>query len=779
MNMKELKNIIPFMIIIVLVSLTSAIGVDVIAYHSSGAGGNITAVYGVWPYLFNGSNVGDIYIAFNISAIEFLNDTNWIIDNFVPYENWTKNVNASGKNMTDLDYIGANNIFAVNFTGTLFGNATYSDNSNHSVYSDNAIYAVNSSYATTSNSSDYSNRTVYWDNADSKQDVVQWCYQGLVNKSTSCGGLGYGTYLCGDNWTDCNNTIDGDSDTYSTQSDYNQYLYINTTFPSNFLPDSLVQTKDGMAIATVNNSIASVCDLKQFRLFGQNSGGGITPYHIYYQCWNTTDWQSLRSKVCAQPCRVYDVGWWLHLNNTEQNKISYGEANETYLQKNGNGSQLTNVNAVTMNGKNEDALDVNNSLVAGVATTALYLEGFTYGQINDSAIAAANAFTSSQVGAIITNTSNFNVNNASWARNATSFDNELDFGAIGQNIIPSTDNAINLGSPTKRFASINALLYYNVTTIRGNPATNAIKIYPDDGVNGGTLEMYPSVAGESYWIGYGFVPDNNFSRLVRLQMNNQMGAAHGLILSAAAGEQSFNPAGDQLYDLGNPSLKWRNLSILNIIEPFITGDKFTFWFTGNYGSKISLAQIGSEYSVRWGAPNAYTTGIDIGGISTADGVSFTSVMKFGGNGLMQANGSIDPIYNNTHDLGSNAHKWRGVYYVTAYAGDQFYTGADDYVYRVVERKGEGLYTQIIPTELLSSDTTGIDWVMIADKLWNSTNKTKQGMDGNIVSYSGNKKTFDLKETVDKNKELSQNITDLQNSMKTMKMDVDALKAKVK
>jgi hypothetical protein len=116
-----------------------------------------------------------------------------------------------------------------------------------------------------------------------------WCYQGVANVTTACGGLNTGFYLIGSHWITPNAPIDGDWGTGSYTDNGGAIAMTNATYykPIGAINDSLVQAKAGsLAQAPANSTIPAGCwnfnaNYIVFSLWANGPNGRGQVY-----CWN-------------------------------------------------------------------------------------------------------------------------------------------------------------------------------------------------------------------------------------------------------------------------------------------------------------------------------------------------------------------------------------------------------------------------------------------------------------------------------------------------------------
>lgn len=150
-----------------------------------------------------------------------------------------------------------------------------------------------------------------------------WCYQETANDSSvtstnptladgSCSQVYNGSYSCTGIWADskkCNLTYDGDWTSYGGGLAGNTaYMEINYTKPADVLSSSLWQVKDDTGVANV--TIDSDCwDYDAGKLLFRiqtNDGAG----YEYWQCYNSTDWQIIKSDVVGSSFMYEEAMWW-------------------------------------------------------------------------------------------------------------------------------------------------------------------------------------------------------------------------------------------------------------------------------------------------------------------------------------------------------------------------------------------------------------------------------------------------------------------------------------
>jgi hypothetical protein len=136
------------------------------------------------------------------------------------------------------------------------------------------------------------------------------CYQEFANQSTSCGGLSTGNYSESSEWND------GDWDTsQGIASDF----YVNYTKPVNVISSSSWQVKDNDG--TANLTILQDCwNYDSTKLVFKLASAMA----IYWQCFNGTDWVTLRQPVGGnsvwEEAMYWYTGWvndtWVAMTGT-------------------------------------------------------------------------------------------------------------------------------------------------------------------------------------------------------------------------------------------------------------------------------------------------------------------------------------------------------------------------------------------------------------------------------------------------------------------------------
>ena len=130
-----------------------------------------------------------------------------------------------------------------------------------------------------------------------ENNFTGWCYQETATESTSCGGLGTGSYGIQGTWENPTNLNDGDWNTYSNSNANGGYFYINYTKPTNALPTSLWQIRSYLTNGnTLNRTIAAECwelEPLQFRVSSIIESGPA--YRYGWECKNSNGWTTLLS----------------------------------------------------------------------------------------------------------------------------------------------------------------------------------------------------------------------------------------------------------------------------------------------------------------------------------------------------------------------------------------------------------------------------------------------------------------------------------------------------
>ncbi|MFH1173689.1 MAG: LamG-like jellyroll fold domain-containing protein, partial [archaeon] len=144
-------------------------------------------------------------------------------------------------------------------------------------------------------------------------DISEWCYQESANTLTSCGGLATGAYALTGMWTDGGNLNDGNYESYGTylpDEEEPGYMYVNYSKPARAQSTSLWQVKDNEA--TMNLSLPQLCwDQTSLQLRAESDQHNTD---TYWQCWNSTDWQTLRSYLSS--ARIWEEGMWWNISRT-------------------------------------------------------------------------------------------------------------------------------------------------------------------------------------------------------------------------------------------------------------------------------------------------------------------------------------------------------------------------------------------------------------------------------------------------------------------------------
>jgi len=137
--------------------------------------------------------------------------------------------------------------------------------------------------------------------------TTSMCYQESANVSTSCGGLANGNYSFGAGWTNPNNLIDGDWNTYATATASGYILNITYKKPISATMGTKWQVKDAIQ-GPSNGTIPLSCwnafsDSLNLYLFLSGTG------HTTYGCYNQTDPIPLLSNIPT--FYIYEEAiWW-------------------------------------------------------------------------------------------------------------------------------------------------------------------------------------------------------------------------------------------------------------------------------------------------------------------------------------------------------------------------------------------------------------------------------------------------------------------------------------
>lgn len=144
------------------------------------------------------------------------------------------------------------------------------------------------------------------------EPILTNCYQESADKTSSCGGLGTGSYYSSDSWYYYPNLFDGDwkSTTLAERGYYDHYayLYINYSKPTGSINSSLWRVKDQNA--EVNLTIPQSCwnndvTILQFRI-GSKWYDRIA--QVTWDCLTNSEWTTLRNPT--EVANLYEEGMW-------------------------------------------------------------------------------------------------------------------------------------------------------------------------------------------------------------------------------------------------------------------------------------------------------------------------------------------------------------------------------------------------------------------------------------------------------------------------------------
>src|SRR5581483_7098410 len=219
--------------------------------------------------------------------------------------------------------------------------------------------------------------------------------------------------------------------------------------------------------------------------------------------------------------------------------------------------------------------------------------------------------------------------------------------AVNTSLLPGTDNSIDVGSASKRWANVHCLssVLYGATsgtiTLQANATTTSYTVKWPNAQGGASTYLQNDGSGNLSWASITAGANTALSNLAAVAINT-----------------SLLPGTDNSIDLGSASKRWANVHMVSAVLYGSTSGTIT----------LQANATTTSYTVKW--PNAQ------GGASTylqndgSGNLSWASITAGANTALsnlaaVAINTSLLPGTDNSIDLGSASKRWANVHMVSA------------------------------------------------------------------------------------------------------------------